>query len=425
MLKKRFLALVFGLILITSGYGQANTGGSFFFSTGFYYGIFNNRQVPLLPYFNLNQLNVLKVGFGWEMPFRVGNLSLGLEGGFSSGSRFGGRGGVDYFPINFTSAFAFRLAEVFYLGPRLNVGPFIMRGPEWNRVIPTAGARLEAELRSVNFPFGLYVAGGIDVFMPLDHEVNALPLLEVGLRFPRGRLPRRERPAVDDAIITAPVPAEEIQDAAVDPIEPVPPQVVAPPEPPVVVEVPPPVAPPVEPPAVVEVPPPVAPPPPVQVVPPPVVPPVQVVPPQIIAPVITPVDPIQLYPPTHIPLPVPLWAHIIDGIQGPPLPLRFEPDSTILIEYYRPIVTNTGRQLAADSTLQVLVRAFAVPLRTEESRYLMCVNRARVIRDYFIRYFGIAPSRIILEAYGAEITLDRAMDEQETYWCAELIIIEE
>jgi len=366
MRKFRFLALVFGILLSVSGYAQTETRGHFFFSTGFSYGIFDDRELYISDDFTLLQLNAIKFGIGWEAPAGPGLASIGAEAGYSSGSRFGGRGGVDHFPINLTATYAFPLAPILYIGPSLKLGTLIKSGAEWNRAVPFAGGRLEMELRSLFFPFGLYVAGGVDVFVPFDHDPSMLPAIEVGLRFPRGRLQRRERPAP----VAVVVPPPAVRPQAIPPPPPVvAPPVVAPPEP-----------------EVIEVPPPE---------------------------------------PEYIPIPIPSRVgYTDDGRQGVLHPLFFVPGTTTFLESSIPIMDTVGRRLVANPEIRVLVRAFAVPEGSDEFRFLLSVNRSRVIRDYFIRHFGITPARIIIEAYGTDRVLQREVDDWEPYRCAELLVFE-
>jgi outer membrane protein OmpA-like peptidoglycan-associated protein len=213
MLKKRLLVFVFCLILPISTYVQADTKGSLFFSTGFYNGIFFDESLHVVSDLRISRLNIIKLGVGWELSLGRGNTFLGLEAGYSSGSRFGGHGHVDYYPLTVTAAYAFPLGGIFYMGPSLKLGGFIMAGPEWADIIPLAGMRLEAELRNRQFPLSLYAAGGLDIFIPVTHNSSMLPVLEMGLRFSRGSLRRREGTALLNEDDPLPVPIGETQDA--------------------------------------------------------------------------------------------------------------------------------------------------------------------------------------------------------------------
>jgi outer membrane protein OmpA-like peptidoglycan-associated protein len=193
MRKRRLLVLAFGLMLAFNGYAQSDSEvqseskGNFFFSVGLYNGFFSNGPIVPIPNFEIKKLFVATVSGNYELPLGQGKTAFGLEAGYSSGSRFGGSGNVDFIPFGFSAAYVYPLARNFYIGPRLKIGGLGLLGPDWNDVVLMAGARLEAELRSTDFPFGLFVAGGIDIF-PLAPEFATLPVIEVGLRFPRGKL---------------------------------------------------------------------------------------------------------------------------------------------------------------------------------------------------------------------------------------------
>jgi len=362
MRKFRFFAFVVSIILSISGHAQAETRGNLFLSTGFSYGFFESRELPVATNVTLLRLNVAKLGIGWEMPAGPGLFALGLEAGFSSGSRFGGRGGVDYFPMAFTTSYVLPLAPALYFGPSLRMGGLFKAHSDWSELNPMAGARLEAELRSRNFPFGLYAAGGVDAFIPRDYEYSILPVVEVGLRFPRGRLPRREASART-------IPAEATVEAP--------------------------------PPAVRQQPPPPA------------------------VPVTEDIQDIEDQPPIYTPVPIPSRVgYTLDGRQGILHPLFFVPETTVFMESSIPIMDNVGRRLVANPELRVLVRAFAISEGPDDFRYLLSVNRSRVVRDYFIRHFGIAPARIIIEAYGTDRVLQREIDDWEPNRCAELLVFE-
>jgi outer membrane protein OmpA-like peptidoglycan-associated protein len=426
------------MVFLSSGYVQAGTMGNYFFSTGYYSGIFNNRSLRLLPDFWINGLGIFKLGAAWELSLGPGSTSFGLEAGYSSGSRFGGSGGIDFIPITFTAAYSFPLGNIFYVGPSLKLGGFLMTGPEWTSVTPLAGARLEVELRNSGFPLGLYLAGGLDMFIPPSISPNMLPVVEVGLRFPRGTLRRRDPLASiddEDAVLisivtpeTDGVQAPGIQPAVeTQPVVEVPQGVVQaalditqiqqPVTEPEASGVPAPVTQPT-----VEVPQGVA----------------QAAPDvaQIQQPVVEAqasgaylaiglqaVVPTQLS--AQIPGPHPGGIIILeDGREGIFNSIYFESDTAILREGFLPILDDVGRQLAANPASRVLIRAYAAPFHTEDGRFLVSVNRARFVRDYFIRHHGIASRRITLEAFGSEKLPERATEDWETLRCAELIMFQ-
>jgi outer membrane protein OmpA-like peptidoglycan-associated protein len=200
MNKKCFYVLVFGLFLSFSGYAQSDSNaqpeskGSFFFSGGVYNGFFSNGPIVPIPNFEIKKLFAAIASGNYEFPMGPGNTALGLEVGFSSGSRFGGKGAVDFIPFGINAAYVFPLTNFLYAGPRVRIGGLGMLGSDWNKVVFTTGARLEAELRSANFPFGLFIAGGIDI-LPFAPELAILPVVEAGIRFPRGKLKKSSSPA--------------------------------------------------------------------------------------------------------------------------------------------------------------------------------------------------------------------------------------
>jgi len=331
--------------------------------------------------------------------------------------------------------------------------------PDWNKAVFTAGARLDAELRSKNFPLGLFVAGGIDLF-PTAPELAMLPVIEAGLRFPRGKFtwPSFSNTAIAKEPATTPVAPAPVAPAQVVPAPVVPTPIVTAPVAPAPV-VPAPVAPaqvtptpvvpaPVAPTPVVPapvVPAPIAPTPvaPAPVVPAPVIPapvapaPVKPTPP-VPAPIVptpvvpTPVVPAPVITTPTIPIPV-APAPALPAIQGQNIVLEngkqgilnsiyFEPDTAVLIESYRPILEMVGRQLAADSGLQLLIRAYAADFGTSNGRYIVSVNRARFSRDFYVEQYGISSSRFSIEVYGSDKAPLYVTDDWQSHRCVELIL---
>ena len=500
MNKKCLLAFAFGLILSFSSFAQSDPNaqseskGNLFFSVGVYNGFFSGGPIVPFSNFEIKKLFAATIGGYYELPLGPGNAFFGLDVGYSSGSKFGGKGDVDFIPIDLTAAFVYPLVNFFYIGPRLKLGALTMLGPDWNKVVFTAGARIDAELRSTGFPLGLYVAGGIDLF-PTAPELAMLPVIEAGLRYPRGKFTwfgssdtKNKEPAKTDTgsfkddssglVALAPAPATPTP-VVTDPVVPNPvaptPNVPAPATPtpttptPVV---PTPVTPAPNTPASV-VPPPATPPP---VVPDPLVPtpatptPTTPVPPTPVTPapvVPTPVAPAPVVPvpvtPTPVPLPpvtpvpaapapvtpapvAPSPVVIAPAIPAPTAPVSvapgtpgrnitledgrqgilnsiyFEPDTAVLIETYRPILESVGRQLAADPSLKLLLRAYAADFGTSDGRYIVSVDRARFSRDFFTGQYGISPSRFSIEAYGSDRTPIYATEDWESHRCVELII---
>ena len=533
MNKKCLSVLVFGLLLSFSGYAQPESKGSLFFSGGVYNGFFPNGPIAPTSNLELKKLFMAIASGNYEFPMGPGNTALGLEVGFSSGSRFGGKGAVDFIPFSINAAYVFPLTNFFYAGPRVRIGGLGLLGSDWNKVLFMPGARLEAELRSADFPFGLFVAGGIDIF-PFAPELAILPLVEAGIRFPRGKLKKSSfQPPVknteppltnsgaskDDLTgqnITAPtttiVPPPEEPAAIVPPpvvIEPVVPTFVEPALPEIAVIVPPPeepatiVLPPVEiepvVPAFVEptlqepalpeiaviVPPPeelvtiVLPPEePVAIVPPPVI--IESAVPTFVEPVlpesalpeiivivpppeepvtivIPPVEPAAIVPtpvplppvlsppfvppePTVVPVPTPTQRPPVQGITGASQAqnisviledgrlgilnsIYFKPDTAVLIELYRSVLNGVGRRLAADPSLELIIRAYAAYFGTAGGRHTVSSDRAIFSRDFLITEYDISANRFSTEVYGADRSPKYATEDWQTHRCVELILV--
>ena len=348
MSKNRLATLVFCVLLPLSAYAQTDNRGNFFVSVSFYSGLFGDESREIQPAFLLHQLNAIQLGVAWESRLGPGNVRLGLEGGFASGSRFGGRGYVDYFPVTFNTSYVLPLGNVLFIGPTLKFGVFAKTGPEWNRFTPLGRARLEAELRSVYFPVGLFVAGGADIFLPRSHDPSILPAVEVGLRFPRGRLRRREPRVIEPA--------------------------------PVVVEARPPV----------------------------------------IRPDYHPAEIIR--PPSEVPEPDAYRIDFEDGWHGIMHFICFEHDNLILTAESLSILNSVGRTLVANPELRVHIRSFPAAFDTGENRFQIGMNRARIIRDHFVRDFGITPLRMTVETFGSEIRPELGIIYWDTHRCADVIL---
>ena len=184
MRKCYLFGLVFGVMLSVSGYAQDNKG-DFFFSTGFYHGFFGNNSLYLVNNTWLTELDILKFSGNWELPLGPGNISVGLEAGYSSGFSFGGKSSIDIYPISLTTAYSYPLGGLLWIGPSLKLGAFGLVNPDWLKFKSLMGARLEAEFRYLSFPVSMYASGGIDMF-PVTNKLGVLPMLEGGLRFRRG-----------------------------------------------------------------------------------------------------------------------------------------------------------------------------------------------------------------------------------------------
>jgi outer membrane protein OmpA-like peptidoglycan-associated protein len=120
------------------------------------------------------------LGAAWEQPIWKGLGYLGIEGGYSSGSKFGGKSSMDFIPVMLNAGYDFLLGDFFSLGPNIKLGGFGLFTPIGNKFVPLIGGHLEGEFRYKPFPLSLYAAGGVDFFPTVS---GALPALEVGMRF--------------------------------------------------------------------------------------------------------------------------------------------------------------------------------------------------------------------------------------------------
>ena len=313
---------------------------------------------------------------------------------------------MDFIPIDLTAAYVFSLANILYIGPRLKIGALGLLGPDWNKAVLMAGARLDAELRFTGFPVGLFVAGGIDVF-PTAPEFAMLPVIEAGLRIPRGKDKgsgasdtRNKEPAKTSTGSSSDDSSGKIAAAAPAALVPTAPAPAA-----------------------------LAPAAPAPAAPSPLTP--------------SPAAPVAAAPVAGTSAPAATSATpqrptvqgitgtaqgqnrsviLEDGRQGILNSIYFEPDTAVLIESYRPVLDAVGRQLAADPSLKLLLRAYAADFGTSEGRYVVSVSRARFSRDYFAEQYGISPSRFGIEAYGADKTPIYATDDWQSHRCVELIL---
>jgi len=491
MRKRHLLVLAFGLLLAFSGYAQSGSEaqseskGSFFLSGGIYNGFFDS-PIFLLPHFEMKKLFAAMASVNYEIPVGPGLTAFGLEAGYSSGSRFGGKGNVDFLPFDLSAAYVFPLATNFYIGPKLKIGGLGLLGSR-NDVVLMAGARLEAELRSAGFPFGLFVAGGIDIF-PTAPEFATLPVIEVGLRFPRGKTKKsgsqdtakkdtggsRDNSSGQNAAAVTPgattgtgtgtsgsgtavgqpggtgatqgtTGGTQNQSTAGAPTAGAPTagtpstgQGTSATQ--------------------------------------------NQTPGSATVPAAsatgqgtgssasqstgvgqTPSSPAtsqgtgssvtqsqqstgagatgtgatQSQTPAA---PATVGSGTVgsgltgtvqvqnrniildDGKQGILNAIYFEPDTAVLIESYRSILDAVGRQLAADPGLKLLIRAYAANFGTADGRYLVSANRARFSRDFFTSQYGISASRFNIEAFGADKSPVFVTDDWQSHRCVELIL---
>ena len=372
MCKKRVFAVVLGVLLAVSIYAQTNQNqtneeypkAGFFFGAGMASGIFTSDSMWVYSDFDISELNPIKIGAYYELPLGIGNLFAGLEGGFASGSNFGGEGDVDFLPINLNATFAFGIADIIYIGPTLKAGILGVLGHDKYNFLPLLGAGIDLELRYKYFPLSIYAQGGVNAY-PTTYNFNVLPTVEAGIRIPRGSFGRSGQ-STQSAQAAGTSPASGLTQGAGTP-----PAVTTPPA-----------------------------------VPAPSVPQAR--------------TQFQFTPTAN--------SRIItldNGRQALFSSVYFEPDTGVLIERYRPVMEEAGQLLAANPQLQLVLRTYTALFGTAEGRRMVSIERGNFCRDYFVQNYGIAPSRISIEPYGSEREPASARtDDWVSYRCAELIITE-
>ncbi|MDR2953164.1 MAG: hypothetical protein LBU82_07980, partial [Treponema sp.] len=181
MRKRNFLMLIFGLMLSVSGYSQTSILEHLLFQGAYYQALFPYHDLAFSSYKNTDYLNMIKLGAAWEQPVWKGLGLIGLESGYSSGSKFGGKSDMDFIPIILNMGYNFLLGDFFSVGPNLKLGGFAILTPIGNQIVPMIAGHLEGEFRYRPFPLSLYVAGGVDFFPTVAK--GYLPAFEAGLRF--------------------------------------------------------------------------------------------------------------------------------------------------------------------------------------------------------------------------------------------------
>jgi outer membrane protein OmpA-like peptidoglycan-associated protein len=111
------------------------------------------------------------------------------------------------------------------------------------------------------------------------------------------------------------------------------------------------------------------------------------------------------------------------GIQGLISTVYFEADTAILIEASRPTLEVVGQYLSANPSSRLLVRSYTAPFGTPGGRDMVSEARTAFCREYYLRNYGIAASRITSEDYASKKEPELITTIWESYRCAELIII--
>ena len=206
MNRYRFLTLILIVMLTVSAHAQNEDRMDFFLSAGWAWNFINAEKHYLVPHYWLEEITLLK--FGASVGFRLGpgRAYAGLEGGYSSGSNFGGQGGMDLFPMALSTAWYYPLIQnTIFIGPSLKFGALGISGEGWSEFLPMAGARAEVDFQYPYLPVSLYAAAGVDIY-PTAHETGLFPIAEIGIRVPRRT---RIRPPPPPVVIVEVIPEPE------------------------------------------------------------------------------------------------------------------------------------------------------------------------------------------------------------------------
>jgi outer membrane protein OmpA-like peptidoglycan-associated protein len=445
MRKFRLLALVFGLMLSVSGYSQTSILEHLLFQGTFYKNFFPNGSFAFSSYTSTDYLNIVALGAAWEQPIWKGLGYLGIEGGSSSGSKFRGKSSMDFIPVMLNAGYDFLLGDFFSLGPNLKLGGFGLFTPIGNKFVPLIGGHLEGEFRYKPFPLSLYAAGGVDFFPTVS---GALPALEVGMRFRPFALTNRSNSnekseaasvsqsaqasaiAAPEHASTAQAPVASTQGAAATPAGTTGQSPVASAQGTGGSQAP------------------------------------------AAAPAGTagqsPVASAQGTGGSQAPAAAPAGTAgqspvastqgtggsqapaaastsqqpnrgsqtqsagitlggtpiVIEGRQGHLRSVYFEPDTDVLLETSRSALDAVGREMSADSSLQLILRAYTTSAKTPEGRLMVSRERANFCQNYLTRSYGIASNRITSYHYGSDRMPVMATDDMESQRCVELIILQ-
>jgi len=82
----------------------------------------------------------------------------------------------------------------------------------------------------------------------------------------------------------------------------------------------------------------------------------------------------------------------------------FRADSAVLIEEYRPVLDDAGKQLRADPALRITLKGYTAPKGTDEGMTALSAARSWYCVEYLMKKYGIAEDRMNIEFYGADAT---------------------
>jgi outer membrane protein OmpA-like peptidoglycan-associated protein len=449
MRKFRLLALVFGLMLSVSGYSQTSILEHLLFQGTFYKNFFPNSNLAFSSYTSTDYLNIVALGAAWEQPIWKGLGFLGIEAGYSSGSRFGGKSSMDFIPVMLNAGYDFLLGDFFSVGPNLKLGGFGLFTPIGNKFVPLIAGHLEGEFRYKPFPLSLYAAGGVDFFPTVS---GVLPALEVGMRFrPYALFNRSNANEKSEAVASsqaAPVasaqgtaaPAAASETSAQAPVASA--QGTAAPAPAAAATATPAAPAPVASTQGTAAPAPAAAAAATPAAPAPVVSAQGTAAPAPAAAAAAPAAPAPVASAQGASTPAaPLQPNrgsqaqaagislggtpvVFEGRQGHLRSVYFEPDTDVLLETSRASLDAVGREMSADSSLRLILRAYTTSAKTPEGRLMVSRERAEFCQDYITRRYGIASNRITSYHYGSDRTPVMATDDMESQRCVELIILE-
>jgi len=81
----------------------------------------------------------------------------------------------------------------------------------------------------------------------------------------------------------------------------------------------------------------------------------------------------------------------------------FRADSAALIEEYRPVLDDIGKQLRANPALRITLKGYTAPKGTDEGMTALSAARSWYCVEYIMKNYGIAEERMNIEFYGADV----------------------
>ena len=93
-------------------------------------------------------------------------------------------------------------------------------------------------------------------------------------------------------------------------------------------------------------------------------------------------------------------AGFADG-ERPLAVIYFKPDQAVLWDEYRPTLDLAGEYLWRNPGASLVIRGYTAPAGTDANRMTLAEERAKYCRDYIVRRYEVAESRIRMEWFGA------------------------